>query len=366
IYYASEAKQYMGDVAVATLIAALVLRYRATGHGLHKLGAFAVVAIWFSSITPIVAVPAFISMFSHHLRNRGGKLSIRDPLILWCALWCITFLFYYTIAVHGHPATPHLLRFWIAAGGLPAEPMSPDALLRYLHDRGYMVFNRLLPFGTMNGYLLMVLVGLGAFNCLRSGRSMLLILFALPVGIHALLSILHLYPFDTRLILYLAPTFILLATLGVEQCLLHVRHTWNERAQRALAISAPLILGSLFLRGEFPMDRQELRACLDHVAAHASAGDRIYVDTGASAILGYYSRIHAYDTNAFVDLGDEPSTADQRLHDAVDMHGPIWFLFTDLRAVDTRAVISHWDSLGYQRDMEYHASGAHAYRYLIP
>ncbi len=364
IYYASEAKQYMGDVAVAMVITLLVLRYISHGRGTHALGAVAVISIWFSSITPIVVVAALASILSSRYRSNTVMGYSLRPFLFWACIWCTNFALYYIVAVHDHPAQDPLRSFWLSAGGLlPNDPFSPT-FYTALYGRAYMVFHRLLPFGIIGAYVLVILTALGIFSWLRTGQRALLVLLVMPALLHLSLAILHVYPFDTRLLLYVIPAFALICAEGfrmVHHLLLGVQHPSWKFAPLTLVLFAVA-----FLHSGYPMDRQEVKLCLDFIEANAGMHDKVFVDPGAGPIFRYYDKQRGYDPVRYVDLERERTDPDRYLRDIGDTHGPFWFLITDLRVVEARSIIAHWDSLGNKRSMEYHVSGAHAYRYSLP
>jgi len=366
IYYASEVKQYIGDVAVANVIILLVLRYTSTGRGLHLLGAFALIATWFSSVTPIVVVTAFVHLLACRYRKGELRWSSSKVLLAWAVLWVLAFLVYYVIAVHDHPAQESMRRFWLSAQGL--VPNDPFSALFYhaVYDRVVMVFTQLLPFGSINAYALLVLVIIGCITSLHDDRRTILVLSGTPILLHLLLAVLHLYPFETRLILYLIPAVILIAAQGFQKCMELLPGDRNAIRQWGVAVCLPLLLAVTFVRSGYPMDRQEIRSCLEFIVKNAMTNDRILVDPGAGPACTYYERINDYDGLPIIHIGQSHTAPYAHLSDSGDPRGGIWFVFNDLHPTENNMLLAQLNSKGYRCTAQHHASGAHAYRYLIP
>ncbi len=364
IYYASEVKQYMGDVAVGTVVGLLFIRYSTNGRGLHALGAFAVAAIWFSSITPIVVVPVLLHLLVQNYRKGSRSSSTWKHLISWTALWCLSFLIYYAVAVHDHPATDVMQRFWTAQQGLLPNDFFSGALYGALYGRVLMVLNHLLPYEAISFYVLSPLLIIGSISSLRAARVPMLVLGCLPVLLHLLLATLHLYPFDTRLILYLVPAFIIIGALGFQICLRFLSGDLGKTLRLLMTLSVPLLIAMIFMRKDYPIERQEIRSCMDLLLVNASADDRVFVDIDARIAYNYYRRTGKYDTVRIVLLGSGPDDPEGQLSNAIDRRSPIGFVLTSQRKPETDAIISQLNSFGYRLALEHHASGAHAYRYL--
>jgi len=366
IYYASELKQYMSDVTVAVVLVWLVLRYTRDNRGLNALGAFAVVAIWSSSTTPMVAVPAFAYVIHHRSRQKASERSSLPVLLFWAALWCGVFLSYYVLVVRDHPAKTFMRQFWINANGLlPNDPFSA-AFYHGLYDRAYMVFTLVLPYGIKNIYLLPTLFIIGCIGWSSSQHRGLMILFALPILLHVLLAILHIYPFETRLILYLIPFFILISAEGLRLVLRLFLHARSPLMRWSTALSIPVVLALIFVRIGYPKDKQEIKPCLAFIVANAAVGDALYVDAGAIPAFTYYDKVGKYVLELPVHLSIQEDDPEGYMRNAMDLHGPTWFLFTHQRKNTTNKITAQLDSLGYTRMLEHHARNAHVYRYDMP
>ena len=366
IFYASEVKQYMGDLAVCCIIFWWTLKYTTDRRGLHRLGVISLVAIWFSSVTPIIVLSAFGYVVHHRWREGGNDRAWIRPMLLWCVGWCIMFMLYYASVVHDHPTRALMQRFWLDANGLlPNDPFTVR-FYNALWDRAHHVFTLLLPYGVKNIYPLPLFWLIGCFGLAFSGPRRLLLLFLLPVVVHLLLAILHFYPFETRMLLYLIPCFIVVAAYGV-QLILQRWPKLDALARRPLAlILIPIVLAYPFLRKGFPRGKQEIKPCLAYIAEHAEPADVVYVDIGAKPAFTYYALIGKFDLPGTVRFAPARDDPEKYLADALSQHGPTWFVFTHMRKRDSNSIIAALEKKGLTPTDQCVARSGYAYRYQLP
>jgi hypothetical protein len=217
IYYASELKQYSGDVAgalAATLLALTVGSRPVTVARLAALGAFGAAVVWFSHPMLFVLAGVGVVLLGGALVRRDARASA--GLIVVGLAWLGSFAASYAVA-RVQLSAPHAMwTFWNFA--FPAWPPRSAwdaswALRRFLY-----LFVNPLNFDTPAGPRLSALpaAGLflvGAWSLRRTDRKALGLL-VLP-GLFALLAAaLRLYPFHGRLTLFLAPALILVIAEG--------------------------------------------------------------------------------------------------------------------------------------------------------
>ncbi|MBL7950775.1 MAG: hypothetical protein JNM62_03545 [Flavobacteriales bacterium] len=366
ILYASEVKQYMGDLAVCCSMFWFVLRPSLDRRGVHLLGAFATIAIWFSSATPIITVAAFAYLLHRTFNERTLDRSWLRNSFLWGAVWCIVLAIYYFATVQDHPARAFMERFWLDANGLlPNDPFS-TAFYMALYERAHQVFTVLLPYGFRNFYPLQVLCPIGLLSLALSPRKGLLVLLLAPIALHLALAILHLYPFETRLVLYLIPCFILLGVEGAHRSFKWISKALPGLEHPALLILLPAIVAFPLFRAGYPREKQEIKPCLAHIADHARPGDRIYVDIGAQAAFRYYAHIRAFDLPEHVVFGPVNDDQEYYLQQGLTQHGPTWFVFTHMRKRDTNTIIAALTAQGLKPTDQFAARSAQVYRYELP
>jgi hypothetical protein len=217
IYYASELKQYSGDVAftlAATLLAMSVGSKPVTVARLAALGAFGASAVWFSHPVLFVLAGVGVVLLGEALARRDARASA--GLVVVGLVWLGSFAASFAVA-RVQLAQPHAMwTFWNFA--FPVWPPRSAWDASWAIRRFLYLFVNPLNFDTPAGPRLSALpaVGLflvGAWSLGRRDRKALGLLL-LP-GLFALLAgALRLYPFHGRLTLYLAPALILVIAEG--------------------------------------------------------------------------------------------------------------------------------------------------------
>ena len=131
----------------------------------------------------------------------------------------------------------------------------------------------------------------GGFAIARS-RPWLFALLAGPIVTAVAVSAARVYPFETRLILYLAPQFLILIAAGITSIARQCRAYWAAMALVFLAVGANALAQtarSTLSRPPWPME--EIKPNLAHIAERAAMADTIFVSrSGEPAFLLYAPR----------------------------------------------------------------------------
>jgi Dolichyl-phosphate-mannose-protein mannosyltransferase len=285
VYYSQEVKQYSMDVAVALALSYAFMRLvasdRARKAHLAVLGVGGGIAVWLSH--PAVFVLAGIGISLLVLIGQGKSHLSPGSLACVFALWSLNFGIHYLFFLRTLTFNEDFLSYW-QAEFLPA-PTSIGAikiyglsLQRFLQFLGYPV-----SWITFIAALVAVSVGDAIQNKRPDSLS-----FVLPIGFTLVASVLHQYPFRSRLILFLAPFFYLLIVRGLQIL----------TAQRGLLISLLLItlllvpLSFSSARGLWtgPIFKEEVRPILHYLGEHQKPNDRVYIYYGAGHAVKYYQR----------------------------------------------------------------------------
>lgn len=212
IYYASELKPYAGDVAFA--LAAFLLADRPTPRRLVALGLLGVVATWFSfpSAFVLAAIGSTLVLRSWWL----GEKRLALMSLAMSFIWVLSFAASYTVAESVTNRDPFLRTWWHFAF-IPIPPRS----LAELDLMSWQIANVLInPVGlaTPLGPIGTALVGLGLslIGAIALGlrRPDLLAILTLPALAVLAASGLRAYPFHGRLLLFLAPSALLIVSEG--------------------------------------------------------------------------------------------------------------------------------------------------------
>ena len=272
VYYASETKQYSGDVLIAVLLlgAALPrLDEPPTPREAAGLAAAGAAAIWFSH--PAVFVLAGIGVVLLAASVRGGDARALGRVLAMGGAWAASFAASWALMLRHGTADRTIGDYWMSAFA-PFPPKSFTELRWYL---GHLisVFTDPLGFEAASWGIAVLAFLCGALFAFR-GRALRLALLLSPVGFALAASASKSYPFDGRFLHFAVPGLLLVVAEGAEW----IRHSGRDGGLAAL------VVGLLFLfpvarateRLERPPTHQELRAVLAAVRPRLLPGDLLY------------------------------------------------------------------------------------------
>lgn len=299
VYYSSEFKQYQGDVLCTVLILWLSTRFRAEhwrADGL-LLALAGAVCIWFSHASLFVLAGAGTVLWLEmaHLRHRVAWLAITAVGLVWL----VSFGLNHTLSLRNLTANSSLTSFWAAAYA-PFPPQSIEDLRWYWHSALGLVYlamrhTGVAHHGEMPGWLDALNVGLLALTLLGSlalarlskrmaGMALVMLIAVLTA------SALHLYPFRSRLILFLLPlVYLALAAL--------VQLIWSQtRHWAAKPVAVGLALGLIFVVAlpswrvlRQPENAQNIKGAMAHIAKHRQPGDHVMLGSLTHKAFDFYA-----------------------------------------------------------------------------
>jgi hypothetical protein len=220
IYYASELKQYSGDVAwalAATLLALTLGKPPLTSARMVALGAFGAAVVWFSHPVLFVLAGIGVVLLAGALERRDLRGSV--GLVVVGMVWLASFVASYAVTRVQLADPAAMWAFWNFA--FPAWPPRSVWDASWAIRRLLYLFVNPLNFDTPAGPRISALpaIGLclvGVWSLWRRDRRALGLL-VLPVLFALLAGALHRYPFHGRLTLFLTPALILLIAEGAAQ-----------------------------------------------------------------------------------------------------------------------------------------------------
>lgn len=329
VYYSSELKQYMLDVALTlglVLVALPAFRSTTTKRSLFWLMLAGSIAVWFSH--PAVFVTAGIGMAlivrQWQQRDRAGWRA----LIGMGAVWLANLAVLYFVNLRQLRGNSFLTAYW--ADGFAPVP-SPSNLgwfvtsLRNSLQTDYEI--------TSLWWLAALCLVLGWVGLWRARNP-----FALITGFTALAaysaSMLRLYPMQGRLALFLLPLGLALLGAGLEQ----VRQLFsgNRLAQSAvtlglavLALYHPLVHSTAdFIK---PKLFEHMRPYMDYLSAARREGDALFVSYWAEPAFLYYAPFYKLEdvtyTTSFAEDYNDPQQLLTRLEPLAGKKR-VWVLFS--------------------------------------
>ncbi len=224
IYFSSEIKSYTVDVSMYVFITYLLLSQNPfVAHRRTLLlaiaGSFAILC---SNASAVVLVCAAIYLLVDNWlgeQSSGKKmpviwLTIGNTRVL--SIWLVVWLINYFRFIHNHPYGEGMKGIWsftFSPRNVFRQPFA-DFIKARINDTIYTD----MLFFTDKYYFPQILTFLVAFSvliCIVKKRWSILLFTVLPILLHLLVSMLKMYPFFFRFILYLLPPFIILISYGV-------------------------------------------------------------------------------------------------------------------------------------------------------
>jgi hypothetical protein len=354
VYYASECKPYMIDLALTLLMlqagvwmsTGALTTPRAAGVGL--LGA---TAVWCSY--PISFVLAGVAMGSgvESVRARDWPRLTRIAAI--AGVWLSSFVACYLTSLRTVVANPFLKSYW-ASGFLSLADLHKTYRLLvsvFVSPTDVISISR-------HAVLLVPIFAIGSAVLLARSRSRWCMLF-LPLLFAGAASVAGVYPFYDRLLLFMVPLVLLPTIEGIVQL-----GEWVARMRPAAGrlATAALVLGlsvtSLVSLWDGPKDNSEVRSLVADLGKNAAPDDVIYVGEFAPVYEYYRGRFglgnRAYVPGPYFD--GEWDRASAAVLDALRGRPRVWVI------TNWPQVPQHLDAIG-KRLAETRARGAVLYLY---
>ena len=359
VFHAVEAKQYSSDIAIA--LAILLVSIRANGpHSNRTSGlvyaAIGAISIWFSH--PAIFVLAGAEL-AHWLGlpavNLWRRIKTKIPIYL---TWLASFGAFYWVTVRSLNDNSTLMESW--SRGFPDFPLD---IIWMLDALGRMFYEPLSFEGPFDALAIACFL-VGCTVLYRKNR-LAFYLCLCPMGMTLLGSILQKYPFQGRLVIFLAPTVLLAISQGAVSTILAIytrarQRSWVSKIAAAI-VGGGMAIALLYLplvesaRLPFQPNREEgLPQVLDYVQSQQQPGDSIYVFQKGKYQFLYYSMLDRYDWESFTigieELDDGHGMSPQEAEryradlDRLGDRDRLWLIFTQTSFSDEIAMMR--DHLG--------------------
>lgn len=357
LYFSSEVKQYMCDVLVLTSIYYILLKpYKNVKNKYYLLGAIGSLNVFLSNVTPIILFSAGTFLLYELLINKKINFLFIGGVIL---LWTITFLLYYYFFIEGHPAKDMMLNYWTNNNAFMPHNITNSDFYKFLVEKTNMVFRSHLNLGKFGVFFIPVFL-FGYIALFRRYKIDIILITLIPIVLHLLLSGFKLYPFDTRLILYICPLTIIIVSFGFD-CLRGL--TFNYFKIKRATLLAPLIsllFLIMFFRNPFPMENQELKKGINYISNHLKKGDKIYVSSIGIPAMKYYNDTKFINFSAPIIFG-----SNNYIDDLKSLKGRNWLLFVG-NNTSNEVIIQKLNSLNYNKLQLFKSTGVGTLLYKFP
>ena len=295
IYYAAEVKQYSSDMMVALLL------YLAAAYALQKSGDIkrwllltvaGMAGVLLSHPATFILAGIGISLGLQEIARRqwSNLLRLGASSIVW--IGSFAFGLYATSIIasgsgsEGQATLTHMTGVAWTGAFAPFPPTSPGDI-RWYSTAFFALFNH--PLGFAASGLAAFLFLTGVVYLWRRERLWLGML-VLPMLVTLAASALHLYPFTSRLLVFLVPGTIIVIAAGVNTVRQlageHYRFVWI--LAMAVLLYQPVWKAFTNVKNKAPYNHEDIRTVLNYVGQSMADGDRVYIYAGAASAFRYY------------------------------------------------------------------------------
>jgi hypothetical protein len=293
IFYSVEFKQYSSDI-LFTLLIAIAYSCRSSRYGTLLLSVTGFVALLFSLPAFFVAAAAGLMML-----YEGAKTSRWQRTFIVGFVWAAAAALHGLYHWHGGVDRGYMVDWWGERNGFaPLKITSLDDVLWYPQALSALVYQTFLGEGPIDPrmfdvkrfvplrWLLTIVFVVAAIAALRTRKDIFVLALG-TIALTALASALELYPFSSRLLIFLVPFIFLIVAAGVD-----------EVDRRAGLVAAAVLFASLIVITA-PRSVKLLRepamisdtpAALEQVSKQFQAGDAVVGAKMNNILLHFYRR----------------------------------------------------------------------------
>ena len=368
IYYSSEVKQYILDVAVTILlllIAAPVFHASPRKRDFIWLGLAGMVALWFSHPALFVLAGMGIALVIMTLKRRDYSSL---PLVAGMGiLWLFTIALLYSLILKDLSQNTYMREYWQGAF-LPMPPWSdPGWFARSLTENIGIQFG--IPYAVFVGFFLM-LVGWVMLWFHQQGSA---IAIASILLITLIASGLQLYPVFERMILFLVPIGLILIGKAVEALQQRVQRFSIPGALSVLLLAGYLLYGPLVTSVQNfvePKYFEHIRPSMATLRDAWKDGDALYVSNGALPAFRFYAPFYglediSYEYGKREDYKNSQTILSQL--DSLKGQPRTWILLSHVYQKDDfnerEYVLNYLDEVG-EKKREFRVPGTSVFLYL--
>lgn len=293
IYYSSEVKQYIVDVAVTIsllLIAAPLFDHSSRKKDFIWLTFAGLLALWFSHPALFVLAAIGLTLVINYLSRRDfARLQIAIGMGV---IWIINIGFLYLLVLKDLSQNAYMRAYWQGAF-VPLPPWS---------DPGWFLKNMSetirIQFGIPYVVPLVVVLMLVGWVILFVQNQKYAITFACLLLIIGIASALQLYPTSERMILFMIPPGLILFGKAAERLHQSLQKFPSLGTLSVVLLAGYLIYGPLVTSYQFfiaPKYFEHIRPSMEHLRESWKSGDAMYVSHGALPAFRFYAPFYGLD-----------------------------------------------------------------------
>ncbi len=361
IYYATEFKQYSGEM-LATVVALACFQYGRTRlqrmRDVFLLGIMGALLFWLSHSVVFVLAPVGILLLVGAVKENSRRKVIQ--VVMLGAVWLISLTIVFRLSLSDISQNQILLDFW--SGAFPPSIQQPQALLLWLQRRGLMLFE---VAGFALPGLALVIVLAGGVSLARHDLLGILSL-AFPFVFTLIAAAFRLYPFGTRLLLFLAPILFILLGIGLDviiELLKPRKLAFFGYLLIAMLLYHPLVEGLSNWRS--PDMGEHIAPAIAYIAENWTAEDGIYVYYASLAAFRYYEPQYLTMPHTVfegVQARRQPDMYLKQIDEIALKYDRVWFVFSHVHTQgglnEQSLIINYLESIGAEEIADFRSPGA--------
>lgn len=369
VYYSSEVKQYIVDVAVCLallLLASPLFEEKRGKSDFTRLAVAGFFALWFSHPAVFVLAGIGLTLVILHLRRREPiHLSY---IIGMGTVWLITIGFIYLLILGDLQQNAYMREYWQDAF-LPFPPWSEPGWF----DRS-LTENIGVQFGIPHAVYLVSAFILAGWVVLWMAKRAYAITFGLTLLATLTASSMGLYPVFERMVLFLVPIGIILIgkTIEVLHQKLQSLHWMGGLATWALAgfmIYGPLMTSfNYFIE---PKYFEHIRPAMQFLDDTWKDGDALFITHGGVPAFEYYAPVYGMAGIPYLSSQRQDYEHPQRILEQIDQFSDkqrVWILMSHVHergGFNERDFILEYLKQNGTRRREFRMPGTSVYLYLF-
>jgi hypothetical protein len=342
VYYASEFKQYSGDVMVGLLVfwAGAAFRPERWRSGAAILALAGGLGLWFSHSSVFVLAGVGASLWLHCAINR--RWAALAGISLTGFVWLLSFAINYWLSLKTLSSNPNLINYW-TVGYAPLPPRTVADLYWYWESGLGLVYLAFRHIGITGPWVspawldaynvVLLFLTLAGLVALFVTSRRIFGFVVLTVAAVILASSLHLYPFRSRLILVLVPLVLLAAASFFDW--LFARRTAAWRGLAGAGAIGLLVATAWPALGKIaePYNHFDIKGAMAHVQANRQATDTLVLSTWTHKAFSVYAHRYGLDNApliTYIQTRNAAADANGWLHSACNKGTPgrVWFMFS--------------------------------------
>ncbi len=326
IYYASELKQYSSDLFFGLICMVLFVRLIKRGINFSRFILFFIfgsisLLCSFSSIFILMSLLVYWFIFYSRKSLTKENLWFLFLSVFWLSFFSIAYVFLLKDAL----LNPSIAGYW--QEGFSKGMFFSVPFFNWIIDTFLRIFNN--PLGLTLNHLGGFLFLLGCFYSAKEDKKFFW-LFFFPILFTFIFSLVHLYPFKSRLIIFLVPFFVIFTAKGAE-FLINLTKDKFPFTGFILIIMLFIHPVSLDVYHLFkPRKLEEMNRVVDYLSKNIQKDDKVYVYYSSEYAFKYYlKKLNLTDINYHLGVYSRGNLGNY-LKDINTFKGDdrVWFIFS--------------------------------------